>query len=165
MIFVTVGTERFPFDRLVRAVDDIAGRLREEPVFVQLGESRYLPQRCPWSRYLPYPEISRRIEEARIVVTHGGAGSVLLCLQHRKVPVVLPRRRLFGEHVNDHQVGFTGRMAELGHILLAREMEELEPLILRDAPAGRPALPEMKGPRLVDALEGYLADLQGKGLR
>jgi UDP-N-acetylglucosamine transferase subunit ALG13 len=44
MIFLTVGTQ-FPFDRLVRAVDEAFdnGAIDEE-VFAQIGETSYRPR-------------------------------------------------------------------------------------------------------------------------
>ena len=45
MIFVTVGSQKFPFDRLVQRVDELAGEgiIREE-VIIQTGACRYRPQ-------------------------------------------------------------------------------------------------------------------------
>ena len=44
MIFVTVGTQ-FPFDRLLRTVDDAFDKgLINEEVFAQTGESNYKPR-------------------------------------------------------------------------------------------------------------------------
>jgi UDP-N-acetylglucosamine transferase subunit ALG13 len=125
MIFVSVGTGRFPFDRLVRAVDQSAAALHGEPVFVQLGHGVYTPIRCRWARFLSYQELAEQISQARIVVTHGGAGLLLLCRRSGKVPIVVPRRRRFGEHVDDHQVELTRRMARDGHAVLVEEPDAL----------------------------------------
>jgi len=44
MIFLTVGTQ-FPFDRLVKAVDDLLdGDLVNEKIFAQIGDSSYRPR-------------------------------------------------------------------------------------------------------------------------
>ncbi|MDO8301772.1 MAG: beta(1,3)galactosyltransferase EpsH, partial [Sedimentisphaerales bacterium] len=44
MIFLTVGTQ-FPFDRLLRAVDDAIDRgTAGEEIYAQIGESRYVPR-------------------------------------------------------------------------------------------------------------------------
>lgn len=131
MIFVSVGTERFPFDRLVRAVDQAAAALHGEPVFVQLGHGVYTPTRCRWARFLSYQELAEQISQARIVVTHGGAGLLLLCRRWGKVPIVMPRRRRFGEHVDDHQVELAMRMTQEGHVVLVEEPQTLAETIVQ----------------------------------
>jgi UDP-N-acetylglucosamine transferase subunit ALG13 len=111
VIFVTVGTHEQPFDRLLRAVDGLAeaGAL-PCGVFCQTGYSSYEP-RVPFARMLPYEETQRRMGEALAVVTHGGPGSVLPVLAAGKPLVLVPRQQRFGEHVDDHQVAFCGRVA------------------------------------------------------
>lgn len=107
MIFVTAGTHEQPFDRLIKAIDDLKadGTLTEE-IIVQTGYSTYLPQHCVWKKMLPYSEMKQLVSDARIVVTHGGPSSFLMPIQLNKVPVVVPRMMRYGEHVNDHQVMF-----------------------------------------------------------
>jgi len=158
MIFVSVGTERFPFDRLIRSADHLASQVNGEPVFVQLGHSTYLPRACQWTRFLSYQDLVEQIRRARIVITHAGAGSSLLCLQSGKVPIVVPRRKRFGEHVDDHQVELATRMAQLGSALLAERPEELLSLI-QDAKTRQVTLrPLQPGtPSLATALSEYLA--------
>lgn len=102
MIFLTVGTQ-LPFERLVQAMDGVAGTMCE-PVIAQTGT----PSRClnliveptmSASRYL------RVLTQARVVVAHAGIGTVLAA-QDVGVPVILvPRRAELGEHRNDHQIG------------------------------------------------------------
>ena len=132
MILVTVGTERFPFDRLVRTVDQAASQLNGESIFVQLGHSTYLPMRCQWTRFLAYQALIEQLQQARVVVSHAGAGMLVLCARLGKVPIVIPRRRRFGEHVDDHQMGLATRMARSGFAVLAEPLEELVPLLRKD---------------------------------
>lgn len=107
MIFVTVGTHEQPFNRLIEYIDNLKkNNLLEDKVIIQSGFSSYEPQYCTWSKLLPYSSILQNIEEARIVITHGGPASFILPLQVGKVPIVVPRQYVFGEHVNNHQVTF-----------------------------------------------------------
>ena len=113
MIFVTVGTHEQQFDRLVRAVDGlVADGAIAEPVFVQTGYCTYVPRHCEWARFVPAPEMRGRMEGADVVVTHGGPSSFIEAMAAGKVPVVVPRRLEFGEHVNDHQADFVRLVAE-----------------------------------------------------
>jgi UDP-N-acetylglucosamine transferase subunit ALG13 len=130
MIFVTAGTERFPFDRLIRAADELQESLNGEPVFMQTGSSMYMPS-CPHERFLSYPEFSEKIREARIVISHAGAGTLLMCAELGKVPVMLARQGQLGEHVDDHQQMLAERMVDQGRIILAEQADDLRELIHR----------------------------------
>lgn len=129
MIFVTVGTHEQPFNRLVKAVDDLKadGTIpADEPVFIQTGFSTYEPQHCEWTKLLPYEDMQSYIQEARIVITHGGPSSFLAPLQLDKIPIVMPRRVEYGEHVNDHQVEFVKDVAErFDNIIVVDDKTEL----------------------------------------
>lgn len=115
MIFVTVGTHEQPFNRLVKAVDELKSNgtiPADEPVFIQTGFSTYEPQHCEWANLLPYEDMQSYIQEARIVVTHGGPSSFLAPLRLGKIPIVMPRHVEYEEHVNNHQVEFVKDVAE-----------------------------------------------------
>ena len=49
-------------------------------------------------------EMAAAIREADLVVSHAGIGSALSVLDAGICPVLLPRLRLHGEHVDDHQL-------------------------------------------------------------
>ncbi len=133
MIFVTVGTHEQQFDRLIKEVD----RLRRnediaEDVIAQIGFSTYEPESCQWSRLFPYEKMCEYVAEARIVITHGGPSSFLAPLQIGKVPIVVPRQKRFGEHVNDHQVEFCRAVKErMGNIILVEDVRRLPNVIDR----------------------------------
>ncbi len=133
MIFVTVGTHESQFNRLVKAIDDLkaSGRLSEE-VVVQSGYSDYLPVHCTYRDFYSYEEMDRLVSQARIVITHGGPSSFFAALQKGKTPIVVPRQKEFGEHVNDHQLVFVGQVEERYHnILVIRDVSTLTDTIER----------------------------------
>lgn len=132
MIFVTVGTHEQPFDRLVRCVDEMKGKgLITEDVIIQTGFSTYEPKYCTWSKLIPHKELTEHVKDARIIVTHGGPASFIAPLQLGKIPIVMPRKHEFNEHVNNHQVDFARAVAERRkNILVAETPEDLERLIL-----------------------------------
>ena len=132
MIFVTVGTHEQQFNRLIAYVDDLKknGLITEE-VVIQTGFSTYEPVYCTWQKLYPYDEMCRLVKEARIVITHGGPSSFIMPLQLGKVPVVVPRQKKYGEHVNDHQLEFANAVAQRqGNILVVEEIDELANVIL-----------------------------------
>ena len=108
MIFVTVGTHEQPFNRLVKKVDDLVaqGNIKEK-VIIQTGFSTYNANHCEAHKMMSFDEMQQALKDARIVITHGGPSSFIEALQFGKVPIVVPRREEYNEHVNDHQVDFT----------------------------------------------------------
>ena len=97
---------------------------------MQIGFCTYEPKYCRWKKFLPYTEMTKYVSEARIVITHGGPASFVMPLQIGKTPIVVPRQKKFDEHINDHQVEFTKKIAEkMGTILLVEEIENLENVI------------------------------------
>lgn len=126
MIFVTVGTDEYPFERLIRGIDALKGQgvIREE-VFIQVGFARYRPAHCPFAGILTYAEMEEKMRGARIVITHGGPGSIMPLLYSGRVPVVVPRRKRFGEAVDDHQMSFARKLEKEGRIILVEAVEDL----------------------------------------
>ena len=93
---------------------------------IQTGYSTYEPKYCTWQKLYPYQEMIKLVDEARIVITHGGPSSFIMPLQVGKTPIVVPRRHEFNEHVNDHQVSFAKAVAErMGTIIVIEDMDKL----------------------------------------
>lgn len=131
MIFVTVGTHEQQFNRLVEYMDKLAGKLNEE-VIIQTGFSTYIPQYCAWQKLFSYNEMDKNIKKARIIVTHGGPSSFIAPLQIGKIPLVVPRKKEFGEHVNNHQVYFCRKFAKKTEsIYVVEDIMMLQGLIQR----------------------------------
>ena len=132
MIIVTVGTHEQPFNRLVKKIDELKrdGVITEE-VIIQTGFSTYEPKYCKWSKLIPYQQMLKNVEDARIVITHGGPASFIMPLQLGKTPIVVPRQQQFNEHVNNHQVEFARNVAErMGTIIPVEDVDKLKDLII-----------------------------------
>lgn len=131
MIFVTVGTHEQPFNRLVQKMDELKknGTIQED-VIIQTGFSTYEPQYCQWSKLIPYQQMIKNVEEARIVITHGGPASFIMPLQIGKTPIVVPRQHKFDEHVNNQQVEFARNVEKrMGTIIDVEDVETLGDII------------------------------------
>ncbi|WP_044914565.1 glycosyltransferase [Butyrivibrio sp. WCE2006] len=129
MIFVTVGTHEQPFNRLIEYMDKWAEK-NEEEVIIQTGFSNYEPQSAKWSRLFSFQQMNANMDKARIVITHGGPSSFIAPLQKGKVPIVVPRRKEFDEHVNDHQLTFCRMISErMKSIILVEDEKNLGEII------------------------------------
>lgn len=136
MIFVTVGTHQQPFSRLLSALD----RLPAEELVVQYGHSPAPPGVARAVPFLPFSEMARHFEQADRVVMHAGVGSIISARRAGQVPVVVPRERRYGEHVDDHQLELVRRLAETGHVIAVFDTATLADAVAaapaRGAPAG-----------------------------
>ncbi len=125
-IFVSVGTHPQPFDRLLRELDGLleSGNLNAE-IFAQSGACAYKPEHFRAKPFLSQKEYDRRMKEARIIIAHGGAGTIINALLLKKPVVVVPRLQRYGEHTNDHQLDLAEALAKRKKTLYVKDMKEL----------------------------------------
>ncbi len=123
-IFVAVGTDVHPFDRLVGLMDEWGSTHPEALCFVQYGTSK-APSWCDGAAFLPHEELFERIRDADIVVTHGGPATITEAWAAGRVPLCMPRDPAFGEHVDGHQQRFARSLAGHGRLILAENSESL----------------------------------------
>lgn len=105
MIFIVLGSQKFPFDRLLQAVDEqvTQGKITGE-IFAQRGASSYVPRNFPSEAFLDTEKFTQIMERADTIITHGGTGAIIKAVKLGKKVIVVPRRAQFGEHVDDHQL-------------------------------------------------------------
>ncbi|HBI6897059.1 multidrug MFS transporter [Clostridium perfringens] len=127
MIFVTVGTHEQPFNRLIKYMDKLkAEKIIQEEVIIQTGFSTYEPKYCKWSNLYSYKEMKNFVQDARIIITHGGPSSFIMPLQIGKMPIVVPRNCRYNEHVNNHQLDFAKAVEKRNNsIIVVEEINDL----------------------------------------
>lgn len=132
MIFVTVGTHEQQFNRLLEEIDTLIEKnVINEEVFAQVGYSTYIPKFYKFSKFIDFDEMQEIEKKARIIITHGGPASFLQVLAKGKNPIIVPRRKKFEEHVNDHQFEFCKKLIEKNfQLCVVDEISELEKNIL-----------------------------------
>lgn len=83
MILVTLGTQDKSFVRLLKAIDrEIKKGNIKEKVVVQAGYTKYNSKNMEIFDLTTPDEIDKLMKEARIVITHGGVGSILNALKY-----------------------------------------------------------------------------------
>jgi len=83
MIFVTVGTEKFPFDRMIRAIEKaIRNEEIKDKVFAQIGSCGFEPELFPYERFLSFDNMKRFIKKADIITAsrYTDRGCKLFCV-------------------------------------------------------------------------------------
>ena len=120
MIFVTVGSRNYPFDRLFKRLDELyeKGQLTE-PMFAQIGMSAYRPRFYAFKDFISQKEFLERVEAANIVVSHGASGSIMKALNAGKKVIAVTRLEKYGEHINDHQIQNNEAFSSNGYVLMA----------------------------------------------
>jgi beta-1,4-N-acetylglucosaminyltransferase len=125
MIFLTVGTQ-FPFDRLVKAVDQAAGiNGFDEKIVAQIGDSFYRPENFEAIQSVEKAIFDQHFAEANSIISHAGMGTITMALDHRKPLLVMPRMKKYGEVVNDHQLAIARKFEQLGYLLVAYCVEDV----------------------------------------
>ncbi len=105
MIFVTVGSQKFQFNRLIKALDEqVANGEIEDEIFAQIGISDYIPQHFEYTDYLDRDAFKEKLNACSIVITHGGTGVIVSAIKAGKKVIAVPRLARYGEHVDDHQL-------------------------------------------------------------
>lgn len=122
-IFAAVGTQKFPFDRLIDALDE-ASRRAGFQVFVQYGNSK-IPSSCDGSAFLDSTRYREMLAAADVAVVHGGVGTIRSALSLGAKVVAVPRRASYGEHVDDHQLEIISAFVAGGYIVPCYDMGQL----------------------------------------
>jgi len=151
MIFVTVGTQAAPFDRLMRALGDLPPG---EEIVVQCGSSKIRPPRATCVDFMPFADVLEHVRNARAVVAHAGVGSVMICLENGKRPIVVPRLEHLGEHPDDHQHEFARRLEAQGLVTVVEDLAHLPAVLSNQRELSIP--PAARGGQLVGELRRYL---------
>ncbi len=153
MIFVTVGTHRQQFDRLLKEIDRLVkeGTVKEE-VFAQTGNSTYVPQEYKSTKFLSDSEYNKMMKKADLVITHGGAGGIITAMGYRKKIIVVPRLEKFGEHTNDHQIELCEAISADGKAIIVKEIKRLGETIVGS---------KKFKPRTENTKEGLIKEVKG----
>lgn len=132
MIFITVGTHEQGMERLLIEIDNlIEKKLIQEEVFAQIGYSKYIPKHYKYEKMIGYNQMDLYVREARIVITHGGPGSIFHPLQYGKIPIVVPRNPKYNEHVDNHQILFAKRLDNNKKVIAVYNIDNLNEAIIK----------------------------------
>jgi UDP-N-acetylglucosamine transferase subunit ALG13 len=111
MIFVTTGNHFQGFERLLKKMDEIALRIPDE-IVIQRGYSRYVPQNTKYFDFVPANTAMEYIQKSELVISHAGMGTIILSRQYGIPIIIFPRRKIYKEHVNDHQMEIAQTLEE-----------------------------------------------------
>lgn len=144
MILITVGTEKFPFNRLMQWIDNLIKQNdlnpEQEKIVVQYGSCTIVPERVKGYAVLKETAWLTLVEQARLIVAHCGEGSMDLLASIDKPFILVPRVYKLKEHVDDHQVELAQELAKLG-IPIANTQADLADFLANPYVAKFPVTP------------------------
>ena len=131
MIFVTVGSQKFQFNRLLKEIDKLIDKkIINDEVYAQIGASDYLPQNYQYTKFLPDDEFNKYLKKCSLVITHAGTGVIVNALKLEKKVIAIPRLKEYNEHVDNHQIQLIDEFKELNFIEPCYEIKDLEQAII-----------------------------------
>lgn len=123
MIFVTVGSRNYQFDRLFKKLDKLyEDGILTDTMFAQTGASTYKPKHYLFKDFISQEEFLEKVNEADIVVSHGASGSIMKALNAEKKVIAVTRLEKYGEHINDHQIQNNEAFSS-NHFVLMADLE------------------------------------------
>lgn len=158
MIFVTLGTQDKEFTRLLEAIDrEIEKGNIKERVVVQAGYTKYESKNMEIFDLIPTDEFNKYIKSADLIITHGGAGSILTAIKNNKKVIAAARLYKYKEHTNDHQKQIVKEFADEGYILELRDFNKLGKLIEKSKNF-TPKKFVSNTPNMIKLIEDYIED-------
>lgn len=131
-IFVPLGTQKFPFRRLIIALNNLIKEGVYKPEEILMQSTMYdIEPMFTHVGLIPVDEFNRYMREADLVITHAGVNSIITCMQMGKALLVVPRLHKYGEHVDNHQVEIAHLMEEKYNVLVVHDIDELKIMIER----------------------------------
>ena len=129
-IFVSVGNATQPFNRMIEGVLSLSDKL-PKPIYIQHGNTPVLERRdnVIWVKYLSLENFKKYIIKSELLILHAGAGSLIHAIKSGKVPVVMPRKLAYKEHIDDHQMELVQVLGKENRIVIAMEPEDIEAAI------------------------------------
>lgn len=127
MIFVTLGSQKFQFNRLLIEIDRLIsqGKISDE-IFAQIGYSDYVPKNYNFKKFLDREEFKDIMDKCDKVITHGGTGAIIGAVKKKKKVIAVPRSAKFKEHVDNHQDEIVNEFSNMNLIYGVKNVEELD---------------------------------------
>ena len=132
MILVLLGTQNNSFHRLLEEIEENIkdGTIKEE-VIVQAGYTKFQTHRMRIIDLMSKEQLEKFQDEADLIITHGGVGSIISSIEKEKKVIAVPRMHEYGEHVNNHQKEIVKDFNDKGYIIGIEKVEDLKQAIIK----------------------------------
>jgi UDP-N-acetylglucosamine transferase subunit ALG13 len=136
MIFVTVG--HLPFPRLIKSMDGLAKEAGFKVTMQIVSAKDYAPKNSEFFDFVPLGKIDKYFQQSDLIVSHCSSGPILKSKEYKKPLVILPRRKIYKEHIDDHQLDFAKaiEMNKVSGIWVVYDEADLRQVILNVLASG-----------------------------
>lgn len=156
MILVVLGTQDKRFERLLKVVEEAIdqGVIKEE-VMVQAGCTVYDSSKMNVVDYVDMTTFEQWMKDCRLLITHGGVGTIMSALRNKKPVIACARLAKYGEHHNDHQCEIIETFYEKGYLIPLRDGQSLKEVL---SAAENFVVPEVESNnhKMIELLSNYL---------
>ena len=129
-LFVPLGTQKFPFNRLVKALNGLveSGVYTPSEIVMQSTVYEEKPKFIHFD-IIPLETFNSYLDNAEVIITHSGVNSIISSMNRKKPLIIVPRMKKYGEHVDDHQIEIADLMEQKFNVLVAKDTAKLAELI------------------------------------
>ena len=132
MILVMLGTQNNSFHRLLEEIEkNIEKGIIKEQVIVQAGYTKFKSRHMEIFDLITKEKLEELQEEANLIITHGGVGSIISSIEKGKKVIAVPRLHEYGEHVNNHQKEIVKDFNDKGYIIGIENIEQLKDALIK----------------------------------
>ncbi len=157
-IFIVVGTQE-PFERMIKAIDEWAAKHNEHSIFAQISIAQYHPKSFEFTDFIAPDLFDIRFNEADLIISHAGMGTIISALANGKPIIVMPRLAANHEHRNDHQVDTAKSFEELGFVKAVYSDQEMYDAL--DSAQSLKAVEKIEphaSPELIKTIQNFMDD-------
>lgn len=156
MILVLLGTQNNSFHRLLEKIDDLINKkIIKEEVIVQAGYTKYETKNMKILDFVSSTQLEKLQKEARIIITHGGVGSIITSLKLGKKVISVPRLHEYAEHVNNHQTQIVELFSKKGYIIGVLNLDDMEKA-LKEIETFEPKKYEKDNRKMLKLIEDFI---------
>lgn len=156
MILVLLGTQNNSFHRLLQEVENnIKNGTINEEVIVQAGYTKYQSHKMRVIDLISKEQLEQFQDEANLIITHGGVGSIITSIKKGKKVIAVPRMHEYGEHVNDHQIDIVKNFNEQGYIIGIEKVEDLGQAIMKSKEF-EPKEYKLNNQKMLEIIENFI---------
>ena len=118
MIFVILGTQEVPFDRMLQAVDNLIDECHiTDTVIAQVGHTKYVAKNFKTIPFISEQEFQQYVKQASIIITHAGSGALFNAIKWGKKTIAMARLSKYNEMPDDHQTELAKKLSLDGYIV------------------------------------------------
>lgn len=130
MVFVSIGTQKQDFSRILKLVEN-STELKGKKIIAQTGNTKFESNKMKCIPSVDSKKYNEYIKKADMVICHGGVGTIFEAIGNERRVLVVPRLKKYKEHINDHQLEAACELEKEGYLIVYKDGEDFDEYILK----------------------------------